>query len=318
MSWTELVFPALVADHPRLLADVIGPLLADLHSPGLFLRELGPEGNTRLLVQLRDTPPDLADLPHPPAEIRSATVRPLGGPVFDGPELDETTRGFLAQTAPVALDLATRGDDRTGAVLELMTVHLGAVADPARSRDGPPLSFLSFRSHAEAFLATTRDPEAARRSFDERYAGHRTAVESSVRAVLRSGDSGGAAGWNAAVRATKPALVEGFRTGALVAYTGYARDHLRERTEFAGNAFHRTAGASEDLQAYLGGDPLFLATRLLTSLLYVTLHSVGMSLLQRYYLCHAISRACEAVYEVDSLALLARLTSDQRVAGHTG
>lgn len=316
MSWTELVFPAPAADHPRLLAGVVGPLLTSLDVPALFLRELGSEGDTRLLVQLRGTPPDPAALPHPPAEVRAATVRPLGGPVFDGPELDETTRGFLAETAPVALALATGADDRTGAALELMTVHLAAVADPVRSGDGPPLSFLSFRSHAEAFLATTRDPEAARRAFDDRYAAHRVAVESWVRAILSYGDLGAAAAWDAAVRAAKPALVEGFRTGALVAHTGYARDHLRERADFAGNAFHRTAGASDDLQSYLGGDPSFLATRLLTSLLYVTLHSAGTSLLQRYFLCHAISRACEAVYQVDSLALLAGFTGASRAAGH--
>lgn len=315
MSWTELVFPAPAADHPRLLAGVVGPLLAGLDGPALFLREPGAEGDTRLLVQLRGTPPDLAALPGPPAEARAATVRPLGGPVFDGPELDETTRGFLASTAPVALGLATRADDRTRAALELMTVHLAAVADPARSGDGPPLSFLSFRSHAEAFLATTRDPEAARRAFDDRYAAHRAAVECWVGAILNRGTLGAAAAWDAAVRAAKPAMAEGFRTGALVAHTGYARDHLRERADFAGNEFHRTAGASQDLQSYLGGDPSFLASRLLTSLLYVTLYSAGMSLLQRYFLCHAISRACEAVYQVDSLTLLAGLTGARRVAG---
>jgi hypothetical protein len=141
-------------------------------------------------------------------------------------------------------------------------------------------------------------------------------VESSVRAILNSGDLGGAAAWDAAARATKPALVEGFRTGALVAHTGYARDQLRERTEFAGNAFHRTAGASENLQSYLGGDPSFLATRLLTSLLYVTLHSAGVSLLQRYFLCHAISQACEAIYQVDSLTLLTRLTGEPTRSWH--
>nr|ADR01090.1 NocO [Nocardia sp. ATCC 202099] len=310
MTWTELVFPATQDEQPGLVAGVLAPLLADLDRPGLFLRELGPEGATRLLLQVRDAPPDLptrtAALPVQPTAVRAATVAPLGGPVFDGPGLDETTRGFLADTAPVAVDLSTR-PDRTGAALTLMTAHLAAVADPARSGDGPPLSFLSFRSHAEAFLATTRDPNAARHAFDTRYTDHRTTVEAAVRAILLDGDPGDAAPWSAAARAAKPRFTAGFASADLVAHTGYTRDHLRERTDFADNPFHSRAGASEQLQAYLGGDPSFLATRLLTSLLYVTLHSSGVSLMQRYFLCHAIAKACESIYHVDSMSLLADL-----------
>lgn len=299
MSWTELVFDTPVADHPRLIAGVVGPLLAD--SDGLFLRELGPDGDARLLVQLRDAAPDLAV---PGALVRQAEVPPLGGPVFAGPALDETTRGFLAATSAVAVDLAT-APDRTGVALGLMTAHLAAVARPG---DGPPLSFLSFRSHAEAFLATTHDPAATRAAFDARYSEHSAAVETRVRTILRDGDLGAAAPWVASVRAAKPAAAEGFRTGALIAHTEYTREHLRERTDFAGNAFHAMAGASAGLQSYMSGDPEFLASRLMTSLLYVTLHSAGLPLLQRYFLCHTISRACEAVYEVDSLSLLSNLT----------
>lgn len=310
MSWTELVFPATQAEQPGLVAGVLGPLLADLDRPGLFLRELGPEGAHRLLLQVRDAPPDLAArtvaLPVQPTAVRAASVPPLGGPVFDGPGLDEATRGFLSDTAAVAVDLATR-PDRTGAALTLMTAHLAAVADPDRSGDGPPLSFLSFRSHAEAFLATTRDPTAARHAFDTRYAEHGATVEAAVRAVLLDDAPGGGAAWSTAARAAKPGFVTGFVSGDLVAHTGYTRDHLRERTDFADNPFHSTAGASEQLQAYMGGDPSFLATRLLTSLLYVTLHSSGVSLMQRYFLCHAIAKACETIYDVDSMALLAEL-----------
>ncbi len=308
MSWTELVFPATADEQPGLVAGVLAPLLADLDRPGLFLRELGPDGAHRLLLQVRDLPETAAEqlsrLPVPPSAVRAATVPPLGGPVFDGPGLDEATRGFLAATAQVAVDLATR-PDRTAGAVAVMTTPRAAVAAPARSGGGPPLSFLSFRSHAEAFLATTRDPDAARRAFDTRYADHRDAVESAVGALL-TGD-GGAGPWATAARAAKPAFAAGFRDGSLVAHTGYTRDHLRDRADFADNPFHSAAGASERLQSYLGGDPSFLASRLLTSLLYVTLHSCGVTLVQRYFLCHAISRACEAVYEVDSMSLLAEL-----------
>lgn len=321
-GWLELSFDAEPAERPALLAEVLAPFLAGEHergAEGFLLRQLGTEGERCLLVQLRGSDDGLAGraaaLPHPPGEIRPATVLPLTGPVFSGADLGPVTRRFLADVAPVTLGLARAAGDRTATLataLDLMTTHLDAVAESGQRTDRPPLSFLSFRSHAEAFLATSRDPEAARRALDERYESVHTFVEDRVHAILRGGEPGAAHAWHTTVRDAKPGIIDRFRAGTLVADTGYAQDHLRERTDFAGSSFHTAAGESAELQSYLGSDPSFLATRLLTSMLYLTLHSVGVTLLERYFLCHAISRACEVVFDVDSLAVLASVTGHPR------
>jgi hypothetical protein len=73
------------------------------------------------------------------------------------------------------------------------------------------------------------------------------------------------------------------------------------------SAFHRVVGASVGLRRFLAHDPGFLATRLLTSLLYLSMHTIGLPLVERYFLCHAMSRACERVFDVDADAVLGSL-----------
>ncbi|MGX7828469.1 hypothetical protein ACTG9Q_25595 [Actinokineospora sp. 24-640] len=300
--WTEFALPGdRLADAVAFLR---GALADGTVTEGLFLRDLAAGG--RLLVQVRAAGESAFE---PASEV------PLAGPVFSGAGLAPVTRGFLARFTPVLLEALP--EDRTAmmaAALDLMAAHLPAVSRRA-APGGPPLSFLSFRSHAEAFFVTSRDPVATRGAMDERYAAVRESVEERVGAVFAQVAGEGpvvapaAQAWYELATGDKPAIAERFRAGDIRAHTEYAGDHLRERDDFAGSRFHRIAGASADLQDYLGGDPEFLATRLLTSLLYLTLHNIGLSLVERYFLCHVTSRACEAIYGVESEAVLAGLTA---------
>ncbi|UVS78663.1 lantibiotic dehydratase C-terminal domain-containing protein [Actinokineospora sp. UTMC 2448] len=295
MTWAEFALPAdaLPAATAFLRAAI------DAGGDGLFLRAEG-----RLVVQARGADHLVAPAPRGPA-----TTVPLAGPVFSGPELGPATREVLAGVTPALLDLPADRAGLTALALDLMTAHLPAVSRPG-AQGGPPLSFLSYRSHAEAFVVTSRDPAAARHALDSRYAAVRDTVEARVAGILRDGEiPAGARRWHDVAKAAKPGITELFRAGGIRAHTEYAGDHLRERDDFAGSRFHQIAGASADLQDYLGGDPGFLATRLLTSLLYLTLHSIGLSLADRYVLCHVVSRACESVYDVESVAVLSGIAS---------
>ena len=322
--WLEISLPAPADDHTRLLATTVAPFLTRLRADGVvrrgfFLRELGAQ---RVIMQVQPAPgADLADrVSALGASVGPATVVPLTGPVFSGADLGPVTREFFAGASPLISDIVMR--DRSAVlstVLDLLAAHLQGVAgsrSPAQAAlpDGLPLSYLSFRSHAEAFIATTKDPDATRRALRGRYEAMREDLDARVRAIfaqLRGGElcSADAQTWYDLVRSTKPALVRGFESGSVVAHTEYSQVHLRERTDFADNAFHRTAGGSADLQAYLSTDTSFLATRLLTSLLYLSLHTLGISLAERYLLCFAIASACESVFDVDGVALLTSLTS---------
>lgn len=331
-GWVEFTVPGDgdAARSVDTIRSTGAPFLRDARADGvitqgLFLRDLGREAD--VTFQLLPAPGREDELGRrirrrfgAHVTCRDAQQVPLEGAVFTGADLGPATREFLGTVTPALIDVLTAGTDRStllSGAMDLMAAHLPAVADRSRSEAaaaGPPLSFLSFRSHAEAFFVTSRDPDAARKAMDARYDAVAATVEARVGAILAQVAGEGpvvsptARRWHDAVRAAKPGLVRRFRDGTIVAHTAYANDHLRERDDFAGSEFHQTAGASKRLQAYLGGDPGFLATRLLTSMLYLSLHNVGITLLERYFLCHAVSRACESIYDVDGVAVLAEIT----------
>jgi hypothetical protein len=344
-SWLQLAVAAPGARQDRIIVDVIGPFLAaTVHggaaAGGLFLREPGNPGQSRLIVQLQargdghDARAALGRLAadvgaDPDRAVRAATVVPLAGSVFVGAALASATRDFLVRITPTLVALTASGaagrSDRLAGALDLMAAHLPAVGrSAAPGADnvvsllrGAPLSFLSFRSHAEAFIATSRDPVAARQALDGRFEAVREPLQQRVAAVLAQTEDRGptvslpASRWDAAVRAAKPTIVAHFSSGALAVQpddVAVRLDGAGRADAFAASSFHALAGSSPQLQRYLQSDATFLAVRLLTSLLYLSLHHLGISLLERYFLCHATSRACESLFDVDPLAVLAGLS----------
>ncbi|WP_225725236.1 MULTISPECIES: lantibiotic dehydratase C-terminal domain-containing protein [unclassified Nocardia] len=328
-GWTEISLLSVPESAQyTVLREVLVPFLdsavgAGLATRALYLRESEGRATTRLVAQL-DVSPDAAAeiearalaLAHPGVAVAPAAIVPLAdGSVFGGNDLPEITRGFLAGVRPTVTDVlrlgADRRDDLVTAALDLMVAHLPAVAN-SHGPGGVPLSYLSFRSHAEAFIATSKNPDGLRATLDARYRQSHNEIEQRVLEIFEQLDgsvSPLAAAWSARVRAAKPDIIARLEAGSVVVHTEYAQAHRRERTDFAANAFHRVVGASDGLQDYLSNDPRFLAARILTSLLYLSLHTVGLTLVERYYLCYVVSRACEAIYRVDGVSLVSRMTT---------
>ncbi|MBB5830122.1 hypothetical protein [Micromonospora carbonacea] len=256
------------------------------------------------------------------AVVRPANLVPLAGPVFGGSALPALTRAFLRQVGPVLVQLAAAGRrQRQSLVQEALSVMAaqlaaqGPSAAPGASElalNGVPLGFVSFRSHAEAFLSTCRDPAAARASMDERYRRARSLVDSTVAGVFRAADAGllrdGPAGlWYAVARAARRDFEGAFRAGDV--RVAAPADPSTHGNDLARSGFHRRAAASDTLQRYIQGDPAFLAVRLGTSLLYLGLHSAGLTMAERYLLCYLVSRGCETLSGTDALSVLESLSA---------
>ncbi|MFH8659665.1 hypothetical protein [Streptomyces afghaniensis] len=257
-----------------------------------------------------------------------ARLVPLTGSVFDGPALAPFTRTVLADLCPALLAVGAAGEAGRPALLAaaaaLMAAHLRGVSasgaptarDYELGRDGVPLGFLSYRSHAEAFLATSRNPQAARSAMSEQYERVAPTLLGLVEAVLAQCEGRGpvvsepARQWFEAVRPAKPTATDLFRSGDELRLL--EDDEEQDATALDESAFHRIVGASDGLRDFLNGDPAFLAARLLTSLLYLGLHSAGLTLTERYFLCYAVSRACEVLYETDALTVLSGLAGVRR------
>ncbi|MEU6714641.1 lantibiotic dehydratase C-terminal domain-containing protein [Nonomuraea sp. NPDC046802] len=316
MTWVEFELEAPAALHDRVLIDGVAPLLGT----GFFLRK-----DNAVALQVQDPAEEVR------ARLRSAGFKecsspaadPVTGPVFGGAHLAPVTRAFLSEVSPVLLDLlrasTANRSDRLAAALDLMAAHLVAVSGALRV-DGiapeVPLGFLSFRSHAEAFFATSANPELTRVRIDERFEANRSAIQDRILAVFQQVKGEGpevsaeAGAWHRTARETKPVIAEHIRTGGITTDTAYVDDHLRERQDFADSAFHTAAGSSTELQRFLRNDPAFLAGRLLTSMLYLSLHGMGITLVERYFLCHATSRACESIFDVDAMAVLGKIAGN--------
>jgi hypothetical protein len=256
-----------------------------------------------------------------------ARLVPLTGSAFGGPALAPFTRTVLADLCPALLAVGAAGEAGRPALLAaaaaLMAAHLRGVSasgaptarDYELGRDGVPLGFLSYRSHAEAFLATSRNPQAARSAMGEQYTRVAPTLLGLVDSVLAQCEGRGpvvsepARQWFEAVRSAKPTATDLFRSGDELRLLD---EEEQDATALDESAFHRIVGASDGLRDFLNRDPAFLAARLLTSLLYLGLHSAGLTLTERYFLCYAASRACEVLYETDALTVLSELAGVRR------
>jgi hypothetical protein len=347
-AWMEVTIVAGQDGYGHTVRNAVAPLLAESSKRGLvrrgcFLRDLPRHEPTGLVVQVELACPDdetddtVMRLGEILREIPAATVSlvqqarqvPLERSSFVGRRLATVTREFLSDVTPtlmqaVYLDLDGQASLLASA-LELMAAHMLAAGPPmvpgaANLSDelgDAPLSFLSLRSHAEAFIASSRDPHAARTALDRRYEAVGHVVEEMLSAVLDDLKHGRgkqiphpvASGWLDAALAAKPRIAEQFRLGELGIQAEPHNGDDYSTTPLAASSFHSIVHASADLRHFLSGDPTFLAMRLLTSLLYLSLHNLGLSILERYFLCHAVSRACEVIFDVDGASLMAKIAS---------
>jgi hypothetical protein len=334
--WTEVGVLAPPGEYARLLVDVVQPLLADMVARGIVRRwffwpDRGRDGPClRLCAQglragaggvvgerLRNATDNVA--------LEQVATPTLIAAMGWGAPSRAVAEDLLSDLTPRLVTLLKDGGHGSLDVgLELMTAHLVAVGDsavaealrPADSSAGDAfLGFLSYRSHAEGFFLMCEDPERARRAFEERYLTAAAVLGRRVRAVLDQFGDGGpvvsrtATWWHDAVRRHLPAAVESFRArdGAddapdEMGYLGNAHD-LRD------SPFHQVIDDAAGFQVFLRTDPTFQAVRLLTSILYLCLQAVGLRLIDRYFLCHAISNTCESLYRVDSVELVSRFAN---------
>lgn len=153
----------------------------------------------------------------------------------------------------------------------------------------------SFRSHAEAFFnsaprtAGTSSPRAA---FDLRLEGERPRLEAVVRRALEGGETRTASAWRGAVAYCaglfESAAVRGEVDAAdLAELAGPQEDGGR-----APSAFHQAVAASGTTD---GNAAWFTGYRTAINLFYRQLPMLGVSPLQRFYLCHAVAECVDGV-----------------------
>jgi len=200
---------------------------------------------------------------------------------------------FHAEAGPLVLRALDRARSQ-GRRQELCLCLMFALAHT----QCPPVSrgFLSYHSHAEAFLANCADPQRTRAAFEERHRANKERSAQILEQILRADGPAGAGSvpdlpewidlWNT-YNARAHRLLESGQVDFDAADAASAQDA-------------RTSGFLDDLRERGEWDRIrtaawFRCYRLLLNATYAQLTRLGVSPLERYLLCYTAARTVEEV-----------------------
>jgi hypothetical protein len=325
-QWAALRLTADARLHDDLIINVVGPFLeaAGRQAPtqGHVLRngQIGA-ATLRLRLQSELSPPALLRLfrealdrwPLAPACV-AEPVEDLGFPqldeIYQGAAVPQIFENFACDTSGLLveyLSLVTRGAPRLTIAFDLMVAHLVAVNRnlyPGARELPYPTSFLSLRSHADGFFIMCRDPVHAKRTLEDRYLRQADRMQARLLALLRQftrqapAMSESAAHWAACIdqwmaRASTASELGGLQTGPSPGV------YLGDSHDISISEFHQEIQRRPAIQAMMSADIQVHSMRMTFSCLYFFLHQLGVRLVERYLLCHAISRSIEDAFDVN-------------------
>ncbi|MFF1283957.1 hypothetical protein ACFVY4_24850 [Streptomyces sp. NPDC058299] len=185
----------------------------------------------------------------------------------------------------------------------------------------------SFRSHAEAFFNSTGDAGdgaapagGPRAAFRRRLDTQGEPLAAAVHRALEGGESADAAAWRGALAYCtglfESAAVRGEVDGALLdSWSGTGHNGGGEADGRMPSAFHRAVAASG---ATDGDAAWFTGYRVMINLFYRQLPLLGVSPLQRYYLCYGVAETVDRMLGVTWQERLATAPQDGGPEAQTG
>jgi len=274
--------PKLLAMHERL---------AELEKEEGPLRPLAPDNSVRLVEHDR----------------RLHTL--------DGEVGSDLLADFYSATNDLAfrmLDSVRAGRSRAALCLALMLgVAHSFFGDPPSIRTG----FISFRSHAEAFLYASSDPDGIRRRFDRHYREQAPALTRLVDAVIATldrdtGQVPFVAEWVAVMKPFRDRAEPLIRAGLL--RLGRSKPGEPAEAPPTDSPMHQLMNQSEPFRR-LFDDPAFQCYRLTLNYTYLHMARLGVMGLARYQLCHLAANAVEEALGLRALQMVEDLA--QQAAG---
>jgi Lantibiotic biosynthesis dehydratase C-term len=218
-----------------------------------------------------------------------------------GPEAAELLADFYVATNDIAfamVEQVVRGGQRLGPCLDLMmaTAH-------AFTRGGLASGFVSFRSHAEAFLAGSRDTRR-RQAWDRGYAEGAAHLSARLDDVLAMFDGAVeraplAHAWVTALRPLHR------RAEELVSADAVSfNDPVLAPPGEDGSEFHRALLRGPAYTPQVRGSLGFRSYRLMLNYLYLHMTRHGVRPVDRFMLCHLAANTVEERLGVTALSLV--------------
>jgi len=235
-------------------------------------------------------------------------------PVLGNEQAVQLLADFYVDSTPVAFQMIERvrqrATSRLGGAFDLM-VATAQTFSPA----GITRGFLSFRSHAEAFLNTWPEGEDLRPRWDRHYTQHADTLAARVRAVIAELDGqAGSAGQAASVidhwvRVMTPFPQRAQQLLAAGLTLGLRRSDDQEQHAgiweplAAQSPFHRALTATPNWAQMQDAD-WFLRYRLVLNYLYLHFTRLGLTPTERFLLCHLTANAVEDSYGITAMEQL--------------
>ncbi len=234
---------------------------------------------------------------------------------------------ILSDAAPglgrFMLDFDSSGR-RQELALRLMVANLPAVsvgvAGQGHAPAGVPVSYLSYRYHADGFFLMCKDPRQVRTEMESRYqragAAIQAIVGSALDEVASEAEQSPSHWWFELAERHLPSVIDGFRQGLIRNGSADLKvGWLGDTHDLVDSPMHQIIQESESYQEFLKSNQDFQAVRFIVAVLYLSIHNLGVPLINRYFMCYAISRAIEDLFDVDSAAVATSVASGLVHAG---
>jgi hypothetical protein len=219
---------------------------------------------------------------------------------------------FYAETNELVfamLEYIRSGRSRLEIAFDLM------ITLPSAITGALPSGAVSYRSHAEAFIVKTPNPDGVRRFFDTQYRVRSAALAGRVRQIIEECSQNAwtmpfLAAWSALVSRLWQEKLAQIKDGRLnLAHDRRAAVISDERAaQLKGqqltSPFHKLMWDDRESSAMLYQRPSFQCYRLLLNLQYLLLNRLGIVPFERSMLCHLAANAVEDVFDVSMTAML--------------
>jgi hypothetical protein len=229
--------------------------------------------------------------------------------VLGSPEAAELLVDFYVDTTDLAFQMTEHvqaGGSRLGTAFDLMIATVQVF-----SHGTITTGFLSFRSHAEAFLASADHGQDLRTSWDRHYAERASTLTDRVRAVIGAlqGDQEPVPfvrAWVAALQPVKHRAEDLVGAGQLALEPPSLGDSAvgpRARPAEL-SSFHQELEASDRWRREIRSSDSFRVFRLMLNYTYLHLTRLGVKPLERLLLCHLAANAVEDAYGVSAAEIV--------------
>lgn len=346
--WTELCVTAEPEQHDRLLIEALTPFTCSGPSGRrvFFVRER-VDKTSRIRIWVSGCEPgEIDDLAHAfrvsaeqSGTVAEVSVLPhtslegLLGP-YGGTEATTILSNFFVALCPLMLEqiaeVAAGRARRVSLALDIMVSHLYGIDivrifperyPLAKPVAGCPSTFPVYRANVDGFFVMSNIPEVARQRVHEQYELVGPSFRERVAAVL-SQFHGGPAVSEVGRRWSEIANRHLLEADAAIARDGltvtWDKGYIGDNFDLTVSPFHQVVQNSPPVRSYYRENQGYLAARFLVSSMYLALTSLGLRLIERYFLCHSITCACEQLFEVDATTVIQRVAYAVEVMGYAG